>query len=119
MTLFLALSLVFANSDCEKPMRLRGMTPSLDSVAPLDTRLWFGSVGSGDANHFTVHLYLNDEELSGSSVQSCYKHEGPLDNHCNLVFSPDEPLLPNTTYRYRALATEEHMNPAMFVETAA
>jgi len=107
-----------ADSDCEKPMRLRWMTPSPESIAPVDVNIWFGSIGSGNAEHFTLHLYLNDEEIPGRSESDCYKHEGPLDFHCNLMFSPNEPLLPNTTYRYRALATEEHMNPAMFVDAA-
>jgi|GEM_PF-4675620 len=118
MYIVFSLTMALAHPDCEQPMRLRGMNPSLDSVAPTDTRLWFGSVGSGTAEHFTLHLYLNDEEISGSTESSCYIHEGPLDNHCNLVFSPDEPLQPNTYYRYRAAASEEHMNPAMFVDSA-
>ena len=115
--MLLFLSLVFANSDCEKAMRLRGMTPALDATAPINSRIWFGSVGSGTATHFTLSVYTNDTAISGSVETDCYIHEGPLDNHCNMVFTPEEPLLPNTDYRVRANATEEHMNPSMFVDS--
>ena len=111
------ISIVFANSDCEKSMRMRGMTPALNTTAPTNTRIWFGSVGSGSASHFSLSVFTEEEEIFGSFETSCYIHEGPLDNHCNMVFTPNEPLLPGVTYHIRADATSEHLNPSVFVDS--
>lgn len=109
--------IVFADSDCEKAMRMRGMTPALNTTAPINSRIWFGSVGSGTASHFTLSIFTNDTEISGSIESNCYIHEGPLDNHCNMVFTPDEPLISNTEYHIRANATSEHLNASVFVDS--
>lgn len=111
------LSTLYADPDCEKPMRMRGMLPALESVSPTNARIWFGTVGSGTAEHFTLKLYTNETEVEGSFESSCYIHEGPLDNHCNLVFTPDEPLLANTDYHIHADASSIHLNPSMFVDS--
>ena len=79
---------------------MRGVMPSRGEVAPLDGRIWFATVGTGDATHFNLSITQanNNTPITGQTETSCYIHEGPLDNHCNLVFTPDAPLTPNTDY---------------------
>ena len=71
-------------------------------------------MGSGTTDHFTLSVYTNDTAISGSVETDCYIHEGPLDDHC-MVFTPDEPCFP-LDYRVQQNATEEHMNPSVFVD---
>ena len=56
MFLLSLLSLIHARPDCNEAMRMRGIMPARGAIAPTDGRIWFATVGTGEANHFTLSI---------------------------------------------------------------